>query len=195
MIFKFKHGQTPIEAAEADALIPALTTQGELNRWEEQNIIAGRHWALSKRTLKRADLLSEDFILELHRKMFGDTWKWAGRIRATNKNRGVPFFEVRPRLRQLLGDAQYWSQEGVYSFDEFAMRVHHLLVRIHLFPNGNGRHARLLVDALTIKAGEPELTWGSVNLTEPGEARAAYLDALRAADNGDYTPLIRFCRS
>ena len=194
MKFKYKDGQTPIDAAEAEALIPALTTQGELNQWEEQNIIAGRQWALSKRAINQ-ELLSEDFILELHRRMFSDTWKWAGQVRTTDKNNGVPFFKVRPRLRQLIDDACYWRQKAVYPFDEFAMRVHHLLVQIHVFANGNGRHARLFIDALSIKAGEPERTWGSVNLVRPGEARAAYLEALRAADDGDYAPLMRFSRS
>ena len=195
MIFKYKPGQTPIDAAEAEALIPALTTQGELNRWEEQNIIAGRHWALSKRTLKRFELLSEDFIFELHRRMFNETWKWAGDIRTTDKNIGVPFFEVRPRLRQLIDDARYWREHAVYSFDEFAMRFHHQLVHIHMFPNGNGRHARLIVDALTIKASQPERTWGSAGLLKQSKARTEYLEALGAADGGDYEPLIRFSRS
>jgi Fic-DOC domain mobile mystery protein B len=195
VIFRYKRGQTPIDAAEADALIPALTAQAELDRWEEQNIIAGRHWALSKRTLNRFELLSEDFIFELHRRMFSDTWKWAGHVRLINKNLGVPFFGARPRLRQLLDDARYWRDKSVYPFDEFAMRLHHLLVQIHVFANGNGRHARLFIDALTAKAGEDERTWGSVSLVKPGQARTAYLEALHAADKGDYEPLIRFSRS
>lgn len=195
MIFKYKPGQTPIDAAEADALLPALTTQGELNRWEEENIIAGRHWALSKKTLKRFELLSEDFIFELHRRMFADTWKWAGNARLTDKNIGVPFYLVRPELRKLVDDARHWRDEEIYSFDEFAMRFHHRLVQVHVFANGNGRHGRLVVDALTAKAAEPERTWGSLGLIKQSNARAEYLRALQAADAGDYQPLIRFSRS
>ncbi len=195
MIFKYKPGQTPIDAAEAEALIPALTTQGELNRWEEQNIFAGRHWALSKRTLNRFDLFSEEFIFELHRRMFNETWQWAGDPRITNKTIGVPYYEVRPRLRQLLEDVHYWDDQRVYPFDEFAMRFHHQLVQVHVFPNGNGRHARLVVDAIALKMSQPERTWGSTNLVRKSKARTAYLDALVAADKGDYEPLIRFSLS
>lgn len=193
MIFHYETGQTPIDAAEAEALIPPLTTQGELNEWEEQNIIAGREWAVSKRVLNKVEPLTEAFLLELHRRMFDGTWKWAGEIRTREKNIGVPFYKIRVSLRELLEDARYWRDHD--SFDEFAMRFHHRLVQIHLFPNGNGRHARLAADVIARKTGEADFTWGSVNLVKPGEARAAYLDALHAADGGDFQPLIKFSRS
>lgn len=195
MIFRYKAGQTPIDVAEAENLIPPLTTQAELNEWEEQNIIAGRHWALSKRMLKDAEPLSEQFLFELHRRMFNQTWKWAGEPRTRDKNIGVPFYKVRPCLRELLDDARYWRDNKTYGFEEFAMRLHHRLVQIHLFPNGNGRHARLAIDVIARKSGQPDLTWGDVNLAKPGEARAAYLAAIHAADAGDYQPLIKFSRS
>jgi Fic-DOC domain mobile mystery protein B len=193
MIFHYETGQTPIDAAEAEALIPPLTTQGELNEWEEQNIIAGREWAVSKRVLNKVEPLTEAFLLELHRRMFDGTWKWAGEIRTREKNIGVSFYKIRVSLRELLEDARYWRDHD--SFDEFAMRLHHRLVQIHLFPNGNGRHARLAVDVIARKTGGTDFTWGSVSLVKPGEARAAYLDALHAADGGDLQPLIKFSRS
>jgi Fic-DOC domain mobile mystery protein B len=195
MIFHYEAGQTPIDAAEAELLIPPLTTQDELNEWEEQNIVAGRHWALSKRVLNRIDPLSEEFLFELHRRMFDETWKWAGEIRTRDKNIGVPFYKIRVCLRELLDDAGYWREKKTYSFDDFAMRFHHRLVQIHVFANGNGRHARQAVDVIARKTAEPDFTWGSVNLTKPGEARAEYLDAIHAADSGDYQPLIKFSRS
>jgi Fic-DOC domain mobile mystery protein B len=195
MIFRYKPGQTPIDAAEADDLIPPLTTQDELNEWEEQNILEARHWALSKRVISRTEPLSEDFLFELHRRMLDSTWKWAGKIRTRDKNIGVPFHKIRVSLRKLLDDAQYWQLNKIYSFDELAMRFHHRLVQIHLFPNGNGRHARLAVDVIARKTGQPDFTWGSVNLIKPGEARAAYLNAIHTADAGDLRPLINFSRS
>lgn len=194
MIFPYAPGQTPIDAAEADDLIPPLTTQAELNEWEEQNIIAGRHWALSKRVLSKCEPLSEEYLLQLHERMFNETWKWAGKIRTHDKNIGAPFYAIRTRLRELLEDARYWQEQKTFPFDEFAMRFHHRLVRIHLFPNGNGRHARLVVDVLAKTNGQPEFSWGSVNLAKPGEARAAYLDAIHAADAENYGPLIKFSR-
>jgi Fic-DOC domain mobile mystery protein B len=195
MIFRHKRGQTPIDAAEADGLIPPLTTQGELDEWEEQNIIAGGNWAFSKRVLSKCEPLSEEYLLQLHEKMFNETWKWAGQIRTRDKNIGVPFYTIRTRLRELLDDARYWQEQKTFPFDEFAMRFHHRLVQIHLFLNGNGRHARLVADVLAKKNGEPEFSWGRVNLARPGEARAAYLAAIHSADAGDYQPLINFSRS
>ena len=192
--FEYESGQTPIDAAETEALIPPLATQAELNEWEEQNNFDGRHWALSKRVLNQAEPLSEESLFELHRRMFGDTWKWAGEIRTRDKNIGVPFYKIRVCLRELLDDARYWRENRTYCFDEFAMRFHHRLVQIHLFPNGNGRHARLAVDVIARKSGQPDFTWGSVNLVKQGEARAAYLNAIHAADQGDYQPLIKFSR-
>jgi Fic-DOC domain mobile mystery protein B len=195
MIFHYKPGQTPIDAAEEEALIPPLTTQAELNLWEEQNNVAARHWALSKRILNQIEPLSEEFLLKLHRRMFADTWKWAGQIRTRDKNIGVPFYKIPVCLREFLDDARYWKDNKTYSFDEFAMRFHHRLVQIHLFPNGNGRHARLAVDVIARKSNKPDFSWGTANLTKPGEARAAYLDAIHSADNGDYQRLIKFSRS
>lgn len=195
MIFSYEPGQTPIDDAEAEALIPPLTTQAELNEWEEQNIIGGRNWAFSKRVLNKAEPLSEKFLFELHRRMFDGTWKWAGNIRTRDKNIGVSFYKIRVCLRELLDDARYWRDSRTYGFDEFAMRFHHRLVQIHLFSNGNGRHARLAADFIARKSGQPDFTWGSVNLVRPGEDRAAYLDAIHAADDRDYQPLIKFSRS
>lgn len=193
MIFQDEPGQTPIDAAEAEGLIPPLTTQAELNEWEEQNIVAAQAWALSKRVINKTELLSEGFLFELHRRMFEGTWKWAGELRTRDKNIGVPFYNIRPSLRQLLDDARYWRDH--HGFDEFAMRFHHRLVQIHLFSNGNGRHARLAVDVIARQSDKPAFSWGSANLTNPGQARAAYLEAIRAADGGDYDPLIKFSRS
>ena len=192
MIFKFKEGQTPIDAAEAEALIPALSTQEELDLWEEKNVLLGRKWVLSKRVLNRFDPLSEKDILVLHKRMFGDTWKWAGTIRMRDKSIGVPFYNVRPELRHLLDDARYWQQEKTYDVTEIAVRVHHRLVKIHLFPNGNGRHARLIADIIAKQGSVSEFTWGGGNLIEGNQLRAAYIAALKRADEGDYADLICF---
>lgn len=195
MIFHDEPGQTPIDAAEADALIPPLSTQEELNAWEEMNIRSADIWALSPRAMKRAEPFSEDCLFDLHRRMFDQTWRWAGKLRDRDKNIGVPFFKIRVELRQLLDDARYWRDNETYEFDEMVMRFHHRLVQIHLFPNGNGRHARLVADVISRKAGNPRYSWGGKSLVGAGSARSDYLNALRSADNGDHSPLVAFCRS
>lgn len=195
MIFNYEPGQTPIDAAEADALIPPLTTQAELNEWEEQDIFGGRRWAFSKRVLNKVEPLSEEFLFELRRKMFDNTWKWAGKIRTRDKNIGVPFYKIRVYLRELLDDARSGETTGLTTSTSSRCAFTIDLCKIHLFSNGNGRHARLAVDFIARKSGQPDFTWGSVNLVKPGEDRAAYLDAIHAADHGDYQPLIKFSHS
>jgi Fic-DOC domain mobile mystery protein B len=127
--------------------------------------------------------------------MFDQTWKWAGQYRAAEKTIGVPFHEIRERLMALFGDARFWIRDHTYSADEIGVRFHHRLVFIHPFPNGNGRHARLIADVLVTRLGRSAFTWGSANLVKEGEARKRYLEAIRAADNGDIQPLLTFARS
>jgi Fic-DOC domain mobile mystery protein B len=187
-------GATPLEPDEAQGLIPGhIRTKGELDEWEQANVLEGSTWALRARP---RDLLTERFVRELHRRMFGNTWKWAGSFRITDKNIGVdPSSQVTIKLRDLLGDARYWLANKTYPMDEIGARFHHRLVAIHPFPNGNGRHARLMTDTLLRHNGADAFTWGGANLKAAGDARDRYLAALRAADGGDYAPLLAFVRS
>lgn len=187
-------GNTPLSPDELADLIPNLATKEELNEWERENILLGREWALSDRT-SPADLISDWYIRKLHKKMFAETWKWAGQYRHTEKTIGVPFYEISDRLAALFGDVGYWMQNSTYPSDEIAVRFHHRLVFIHPFPNGNGRHARLMAGVLAIKLGRPDFTWGSGNLVKQGEARKQYLVAIQAADSGEIQPLLLFARS
>lgn len=187
-------GKTPLAAEELADLIPSLATREELNEWERDNILIARERAMAE-TLHGKELVSEEYLRKLHRRMFDQTWKWAGQYRLSEKNIGVPAQEIRERLVALLGDVRYWMENETYVADEIAARFHHRLVFIHAFPNGNGRHARLIADLLVMKLGRPIFTWGSTSLVKPGEARARYLEAIRAADNGDIRPLLAFVRA
>jgi Fic-DOC domain mobile mystery protein B len=183
---------TLISIGEADGLIPAhIAYRSELNAAEEENIFRAQDWALAR----RRDLLTEAFVKELHRRMLGDVWRWAGKFRTSERNLGIPFFEIPVAVRQLLGDARAWLEYKTYSPDEIGVRLHHRLVQIHPFPNGNGRHSRLLADLLVMQLGRPRFTWGRVQLRDPGELRRVYLEALRAADGHDIGPLLEFARS
>jgi Fic-DOC domain mobile mystery protein B len=187
-------GNTPLSPEELADLIPSLATQEELNEWERENILFGSEWANTDRT-KPVDMASDEYIRKLHRRMFDQTWKWAGEYRRTEKNIGVPVYEIRERVMALFGDVRYWIENSTYSPDEIAVRLHHQLVLIHPFPNGNGRHARLIADVLITKLDRPAFSWGFANLVKEGEARNEYLEAIRAADNGDIQPLLTFARS
>lgn len=186
-----KAGNTPIAPEELEALIPALSTQSELNEWEWTNIMEAEKWCFG-RSLKSENPFTDAYIRKLHKKMFGKTWKWAGDYRKTEKNIGVPVFKIREMLAGLLGDAEFWVKEEVFKPHELALRFHHRLVSIHPFPNGNGRHARLMADIIITRLGSERFRWGSHNLAEIGEVRSAYINALKCADGGDLQPLIKF---
>ena len=149
-------GATPLDPDESEGLIPShVSTRGELDELEEANIQEGLRWAHGKalRRGQRTDVLTEDFLYELHQQMFGAVWEWAGQVRKTDKNIGIDKFQVRPEVRKLVEDTQYWRENEVYAPDEMAVRFHHRLVSIHPFPNGNGRHARMAADLLVQQAG------------------------------------------
>ena len=187
-------GNTPLSPEELADLIPNLATKEELNEWERENILLAREWADGDRT-SAVDMATDEYVRKFHGKMFDQTWKWAGEYRRTEKNIGVPVHEIRERLMASFGDVCYWIANSTYSLDEIAVRFHHRLVLIHPFPNGNGRHARLIADVFVMKLGRPAFTWGSSNLVNEGEARNKYLEEVRAADNGDIQPLLNFARS
>ncbi len=183
-------GATPVDVDEARALIPShVTTQTELNEWEHDNIIEGERWAFARR---RRDLLTEGFLKRLHKRMFGATWKWAGQWRTTEKNIGIAPERIPEAVRQLLQDVAAQLEAHSYPIREIAARLHHRLVQIHPFPNGNGRVARTFTDLLLYSHGEERFRWGEGNLVADGTVRDRYVAALRAADGRDYGPLLRF---
>lgn len=183
---------TPLAPDERRQLVPTyIATRAQLNEAEQINITEADAWAFTR----VRDVLSEPFLLNLHKRMFAKVWKWAGKYRSSERNIGVPPFRIEIDLRTLLDDARYWIDHKTFSPDEIAVRFHHRLVWIHPFPNGNGRHARLAADLLAVALGRPRFTWGSASLVEAATTRARYVAALKAADNHDIAPLLAFARS
>ena len=192
MQFTYAAGATPIDPDEAAGLVPThITTQAELNTWEEANIVSGEMWAFRR----KPKLLDEGFLRSLHLKMFDQTWRWAGKFRSSNKNIGIDSHQIAVKLRDLLDNTSYQINHKTFDADEQVIRFHHLLVQIHPFPNGNGRHARLMADLLITQLGGKRFSWGQSPLTAENDNRASYLSALRAADAGSYADLIGFARS
>ena len=183
---------TPLAEEERDGLVPSyITLRSELNEAEQANILEAQDWAFSR----RRDVLDERFLANLHKRMFGRVWRWAGKFRRSERNIGIDAYRIPVELRQLRDDCRYWIENGTHEPDETAARFHHRLVQIHPFPNGNGRHARMATDLLLVAMGRPRFSWGRVNLVDAGETRQRYVDALRAADNHDISPLLEFVRS
>jgi len=190
-------GATPLTPDDAKGLIPkGLSTRGQLDQFESRNIQTALTWALQQK-LKPADILNISFCLKLHKRMFDKTWRWAGQTRKYEVNIGnTPPAIVQMQLKNLCDDALAWIEFESYSVEEMSIRLHHRMVYIHPFPNGNGRHSRIMADLL-LKSFDHELfTWGkNVNLTRQTKKRSEYLLALRMADQGDYKPLLNFANN
>ena len=183
---------TPLTPEEILDLIPShIAYRSELNAAEQENIERAQTWALTR----RRDLLSEKFARELHRHMLGDVWRWAGKFRTSERNIGIAHWEIPVALRILMDDTKAWIEYKTYPPDEIAVRLHHRLLQIHPFPNGNGRHSRLMADLLVMQLGGERFSWGSRSLNDAGTVRTRYIHALRALDNHEVGPLLVFARS
>uniref|UniRef100_E6Q3L9 Mobile mystery protein B n=1 Tax=mine drainage metagenome TaxID=410659 RepID=E6Q3L9_9ZZZZ len=193
LLFEHDDGaNTPLSPEEREGLIPSyITLRYELNEAEQINIGNAFQWAAAR----KRNVLDRDFLRELHRQMFGEVWKWAGKYRTSARNIGVDAYLIGTNVQQTIEDAQYWVEHATYSPDEVSVRFSHRLVAIHPFPNGNGRFSRLVGDLLARQLGQPDFTWGRESLANAGEMRARYIEALRAADKRDLGPLLLFARS
>ncbi len=189
------NGQTPLDEDEKEGLlIKTITTRGELDEFEQLNIEKAIEWTISRK-FKPEYILSEKFVKDLHYKMFGDTWSWAGKFRKTNKNIGVDKYIIGVSLKQLIDNCKFWIKNKTFSEDEIAIRFKHEIVKIHCFPNGNGRHSRLTADVIINQIfGKNYFTWSNHNLNKKGEARGNYLKAIKEGDIGNIQPLIEFAK-
>lgn len=190
----YPQGATLLDKNEMKGLLLThITTRQELDRWEQDNINEALGWLEKK---KPKDILNESFIKKLHKKMFCNVWKWAGKFRQSEKNIGVHWYNIPVELKKLCDDVKYWIENKTFSEDEAAVRFHHRLVSIHPFANGNGRHARLMANILLENVlNKPRFTWGGANLVKAGNDRKLYLESLIDADRGDYDKLLKFVRS
>ncbi len=191
-MIEYPEGATPLDHDEIEGLKHKhVTTRAELDHLEQGNIQMGLGWL--GRTRKK-DILNEEFVREMHKRLFGEVWEWAGRFRTTGKNIGVDAVQIGAQLRMLLDDTKYWIENKTYSPGEIAVRFHHKLVYIHVFTNGNGRHARIMADTVLTKLLDKNpIDWiGGHDLQSIGVRKTVYIEALRAADRGDYDPLLVF---
>ena len=191
-MFEEPEGATPLDQNEIDGLkFDHITTRGELDELEQANITQGLQWLARRRG---GDILTDEFVRQLHQRLFGDVWDWAGTYRLREKNIGIVPYQIAVQLHQLLGDARYWAEHDTFAPLEAAARLHHRMVQIHPFPNGNGRHARIAADVyLSDYFEHPPVEWtGGFDLQADNARRDAYIAALRAADGGNFDPLLAF---
>jgi len=195
LVLDFEDGQTPLDEDEKDGLlIQTISNRNDLNEFEQQNIENAIEWTI-RRKFRQDIILSEMFVKDLHKRMYGDVWAWAGKFRKTNKNIGTDKLQISIELKNLLDDTTHWIQQKTFEPDEIAIRFKNRLVSIHCFTNGNGRHSRLMADIIIEHIFKlPVFTWGAEEI-KTENLRIIYLKAVKKADAGDYKNLILFARS
>ena len=193
---EYQDGQTPLDEDEKEGLlIKTVTTHGELDEHEQLNIEKAVKWTI-QRKLKPEKILTEEFIKILHKKMFGKVWAWAGEFRKSEKNIGVEWIKIGIELKYLIDDTKYWIENKTYPPDEIAIRFKHRLVNIHCFPNGNGRHSRIMADIIIESIfGKDVFTWNHSNMVKADETRNKYIAAIKEGDKGNIKPLLEFARN
>ncbi len=192
----YKNGQTPLDEEEKEGLkIKSITTQGELDEFEQLNIENAVEWTIHTK-FKPDNILTEAFIKNVHKKMYGDVWKWAGEFRKTEKNLGISWTQIRVELKSLLDDTKYWVENKTYPPEEIAIRFKHRIVSIHCFPNGNGRHSRMMADIIMESIFNKEVfSWHQSNMVRTDKTRKEYINSLKEADKGNMNSLIEFAKN
>lgn len=188
-----RDGSTPLDHDQIIGIrFSHLTTMGELDELEDLNIQKGLEW-LNRQ--KDPHYLSTEFICKLHEKLFGDVWKWAGKFRTAEVNISkYRSYDVAPQLKNFFEDAKLWIQNGKMSWDEISAEMHHRLVTIHPFPNGNGRTTRIYTEYVQKRNNQPVTSWMASLGKTPQLRRDLYIKALRSADKGDFDLLIKFMK-
>jgi Fic-DOC domain mobile mystery protein B len=183
---------TPLSPEDRDGLSPThIALRRELNELEQANIVEAHIWAFRR----ARDPIEEAFGRNLHKRMFGEVWRWAGACRTSDKTIGAPRATIVPRLYEVFENVGDWAKTGTFSPDETAARFHHGLVVVRPFPNGNCRWSRLMADLLLTQLGAARFTLGHSTRRSADEARAAYIAARKDADQHDFGPLVAFLRS
>lgn len=177
--FQNREGQTPLEEdMRFDLKLKHVQDMTELYELEIENIALGIAWCQGT-SVNHLDYAQ---WIELHRRMYGEVWKFAGVIRKTELNNPdflMPF-EVRPALLGLEKDLKFWLAENSYSPKEMLAIFHERLLTIHPFKDGNGRWARVLTEFISTRENIPTPNWG-VAIKDDDERRQHYLAAIKAA--------------
>ncbi len=179
-------GATPLDDISGLKL-SWVNTQRQLDGVEAENIRLAQNLYLGKKRSPMPQWFTKKHIDLIHKAMFGKVWSWAGKYRKTEKSVGVQAYKIPFEMAMLENDIRFWC-EGSFTPIEISARVHHRLVWIHPYENGNGRHARFIGDMVLKSLDERIVLWPSLN--DHGQERQLYIQALKEADHGDFAPLI-----
>lgn len=193
--FDYIEGQAHLDEEELGGLkIGDLNTILAIKELEDKGIAKTVAWT-EKNYFKAERIFTEAFIKEIHKRMFGEVWNWAGKFRLSNKNLGVDKIKISSEIKQLISNTRFWIEDETYTPDEIAVRFAHRLMQIQCFPDGNARHARIMTDVILEHLLNHEIfTWGE-SIPDPDKNRETFLDVLRKADKGKMDELLKFARS
>lgn len=190
--FEFPENATPISDCSG---LKAVGVQNlkDLNRVEAENILSAQ-LKYFRSVGNPVNWFKIKELNNIHQAMFGNVWEWAGKYRKTQTSIGVKPGLIPTQLAEFCDEVMYWLKHPIeLTFIEMSARIHHRLVYIHPFENGNGRFSRFVADLflLAFKCQHP--IWPS-QLDEEGIARRDYIIALKEADKGNYESLINFMK-
>jgi Fic-DOC domain mobile mystery protein B len=181
-------GSTPLDD-ESGLKLRWIKNQDQLNKAEAENInIAyGKYLEGPRRSFPQwFNIKNVDLV---HKTMFGKVWQWAGKYRRTEKSIGVSAYQISYQLKILEKDMEDWAQRN-WDPVEVASKVHHRLVWIHPYENGNGRHGRFIGDMVLHSFKYAYPIWPK--LAENGNERNIYITALKEADQGSFDLLMQY---
>lgn len=157
---------------------------------EAENIADATIKYLSSSPSKKEAPFTYTWLLELHKEMFGNVWDWAGKQRHVELSIGIKAYLVSTELKKLSDDILFWDKYKSFDVYEIATRIHHRAVQIHPFQNGNGRWSRMLANIYLRQKGLMPVMWQKDLLAQENPKRSEYIQALKKADNADYSDLI-----
>ena len=158
--------------------------------YEAENITNATIKYFAKKPDQKTAPFTFEWMLQLHREMFGEVWEWAGKLRQVELSIGVKAYLVSTELKKLVDDLAFWEEHKSFDVVETAARLHHRAVQIHPFRNGNGRWSRMLANIYLKQNGLTPTKWQEDLLSKENPHRDAYIEALKRADSGDYGKLI-----
>lgn len=183
-------GATPVDDSSGLKLL-WVKTRDQLNEVEADHILKASSSYFSRRQFP-SKWFNEPNLKKIHREMFKLIWDWAGIYYVGPlRNIGIRSQHIPTQVRELCADVLFWLTETTnLTFLEQSAYIHFRLAQIHPFPNGNGRHARLVADLYLHSLYGERPHWPENILVADSSPRKEYIESLKSADQGDYSPLI-----
>ncbi|MEO8712160.1 MAG: Fic family protein [Parafilimonas sp.] len=165
-----------------------LTDKNAINEQEAKGIALAELYVLD---LDIDAPVSISLILELHKTAFGHLYEWAGKWRITNILVGqlqTPQpYQIIQLMYQFIDNLNFKISIAKTKEEHIdcLLYVHYEFIQIHPFNNGNGRTGRILMNLVAMKFGYKPL----ILHYREGESRKIYINAMKAADKGNFEPL------